>query len=186
MICSQISAEEIYNAFIYRIEKTNMLFRLLKDDSLVELSNAIFFKYYFDISTAIEAILRGIAFEEAKFNHIIEYYAKPNETDKSYFLSIDELKALVKSEHIFKRPNQEDFLNRLLSKIPALGKHNISKSLSSLEEFYEDYKNVRKTRNILAHGLIQKDVDYSNNMLESFLYVMYVLLCYYEYICDIA
>ena len=62
----QLNPSDIYSHLTNRLSITNNLFEKLDTDSPVDLSNIIYFKYYFDISTAIEAIIRGIIIEESK------------------------------------------------------------------------------------------------------------------------
>lgn len=78
MSFSQMTPDEIYKLFISRITNTNLLFNSITNETTMELSNTIYFKYYFDISTAIEATIRGITFIEGQKHQYIAHIAKPS------------------------------------------------------------------------------------------------------------
>ena len=177
--------EEIYGAFLNRINKTNMLFNLLNENSPIEMVNSIYFKYYFDISTTIEATIRGIAFEESKQHTYIEYSSAANSETKAYFVQYDELKALISDvKNLYEDIDKCIFEEKFYKKINILNKYKITKKFTNDGSFKNDYESVRKTRNILAHGLLGgiNSVDYTKAQLEKFLYVLYLLFNYYDII----
>ena len=187
MSIPQMNPKEIYNGFLSRIEKTNMLFQLLDENSSIELSNSLYFKYYFDISTAIEAIIRGIVAEESKKHPYIKYVTQADSDSKAYFIKYEELKALIISvENLYQDPNEEDFKTKICEKVDILKDYRLTKKFVNNGAFKNDYESIRKTRNILAHGLTGiYSVDYSNTQLESFLFVCYLLFNYYEKIYNL-
>ncbi len=180
MSVSQMTPDEIYSNFMSRIIKTNMLYAMLTDESSIELTNTIYFKYYFDISTAIEAAIRGITFEESKKNSYIKYLAEPASKTKSFFIYYEELKALIEYNNIYNKVNENDFIKQYINKILALKQGASTKKFKNLADFKENYEKVRNTRNLLAHGLAPTSVEYNKDTLESFLFVLYVLLNYYR------
>ena len=188
MAISQMTPEAIYTAFSSRIEKTNMLFELLNEDSSIEMTNSIFFKYYFDISTTIETIIRGIAFEESKHHTYIKYRSEADSESKSYFVHYDELKALVQDiNHLYKDINEDDFKSSICDKVEILKNYRITKNFIPDGSFKSDYESVRKTRNTLAHGLIGiTTVDYTKTQLETFLFILYLLFNYYKNITRVS
>lgn len=174
--------DEIYKAFINRINKTNMLYDSLpKDSSTIEMHNTIYFKYYFDISTSIEAVIRGITSTKGKDNTYIEYLAKPSDESIAYFKKYDEIKALCQLDNLFKELNSNYFKDNYQDKVSILRVNSsISLSFKNDGSFIDIYNKVRKTRNTLAHGLMANDVDYDDETLKLFLYVLYILLNYYK------
>lgn len=174
--------DDIYTVFFSRIEKTNLLFKLLDEDSPIEMTNSIYFKYYFDISTAIEAIIRGIAFEESKLHSYVKYTSEANSESKSYFVHYDELKALIKDiNNLYSNISESDFKLSICDKLEILRNYRITKKFINDGTFKIDYESVRRTRNTLAHGLIGiNSVDYTKEQLESFLFVLYLLITYYK------
>lgn len=181
MTITQMIPEDIYRSFIFRIENTNRLYEKLDDESEMELINTIFFKYYFDISTAIEAILRGVAFEESKKHKYIVYLAEPSSDRKSFFINYEELKHLVNIDTLFLCLDEKEFENDFFKKVSALSSRTISKRFVKDGTFKYEFEKIRKVRNTLAHGLTStSSVDYSPEMLESFIYVLYLLNNYYK------
>ena len=177
----QLNPSDIYSHLTNRLSITNNLFEKLDTDSPVDLSNIIYFKYYFDISTAIEAIIRGIIIEESKKNAYIEYLAEPYSSNKACLIKYDELKTLVPIESLYKSTSINDFEDNFYNQIIALKRRRITKNFQNDGTFKEDYYTVRKTRNALAHGLTaMQSIDYGPTMLETFLYVLYLLFKYYN------
>ena len=64
-IISQLSPDEISNILLRRLSSTNDLYSRRNIDD-IEQEKVIFFKYYFDFSSAIESCFRGIVFEYSK------------------------------------------------------------------------------------------------------------------------
>lgn len=184
MKIEQLKADDIYLILMNRLSKTNKLYDMINDDSPMDLCNIIYFKYYFDISTAIEAIIRGIIIEASKKFAYIEYLAQPYSSQKSCFVPYEELKKLIKIELLYENLSLNDFKDNFYDKVSALSKvKRISKSFKNDGTFKEYYHAIRSTRNTLAHGLsAMQSIDYSPAMLENFLYVLYLLFNYYNLI----
>lgn len=181
----QMTPDEIYKLFISRIEKTNLLYSCVKnniDQDTVEWENTLYFKYYFDVSTAIEATTRGITFIEGKKHQYITHIAKPSSDFIAYFKDYDEIKALCGLDKLFNDLREEKFKTAYFSKLTILDNRSISMSFHNDGHFADLYKMVRKTRNTLAHGLKSDSVDYGHKTLESFLFVFFVLHSYYAFI----
>lgn len=175
----QMRPEEIYRVFITRISKTNLLFNTLTGDTSLELYNTIYFKYYFDIATAIEATIRGITFVEGNKHRYIEHIAKPSSDSIAYFKDYEEVKALCGLDNLFLHLDKVKFESDFFNKISALGGRAISMSFVNDGTFSELYKTVRRIRNTLAHGLKADSVDYDAQTIESFLFVFFTLHSYY-------
>ena len=181
MIISQMMPDDIYSVFVSRISKTNLLYDLLTDDSPIEMSNAIYFKYYFDISTAIEATLRGITFEVCSDNRYLEFLAQPDSSSKAFFLKYGELKALVPLDSLFDSIKKEEFNKKFCANFSPLTKHIIKCSFKNDGTFKDIYNRVRDIRNALAHGLNSNNiVSFENSIIEEYIYVLYILLTYYK------
>lgn len=185
MTVLQMSPEEIYKLFINRIEKTNSLFESLlnKSEMELELSNTLYFKYYFDISTAIEATIRGITFIEGEKHKYIAHIAKPSENNISFFKDYEEVKALCGLDELFENLDKQKFEADFFNKIAVLNGQVASVSFVNDGSFSYLYKFVRKTRNALAHGLKADSIEYNCKTTESFLFIFFVLHSYYSRIC---
>ena len=185
MSITQMMPEDIYYVFIARINRTNLLYNTLDEDSLVELYNTLYFKYYFDISTAIESVIRGITYVECKNNKYLTYLAEPESDSKAYFLKYEEIKVLIDLNKIFSLANKAEFESNYCRKVAALKSYTVTKSFKNDGTFSEIYTSIRRTRNALAHGLkAATTVDFDTSTTESYLYVLYLLSVYYKSICD--
>lgn len=172
---------EIYRVFINRINKTNLLYDSLSEDSPIEMVNTLYFKYYFDISTAIEAVIRGITDTKGKENAYIEFLAKPSDESIAYFKKYDEIKVLCPLDHLFRSLNPSTFKDHYQNKVSILKNKSLTfPSFLNDGSFCDIYNKIRKTRNSLAHGLVANGVDYDDETLVLFLYVLYILHVYYE------
>lgn len=185
MTVLQMTPDDIYRVFIARITKTNSLFDSLSDKSEMELelANTLYFKYYFDVSTAIEATIRGITFVEGKKHKYIEHIAKPSDDCMAYFKDYDEVKALCGLDNLFKNLEKQKFETDYFNKIAVLKGHSVSVSFVNDGGFADLYKSVRRTRNALAHGLKADSIEYDYKTIESFLFAFFVLHSYYSRIC---
>ena len=185
MTVLQMTPDDIYKIFITRITKTNSLFDSLskKSEMELELANTLYFKYYFDISTAIEATIRGITFVEGEKHKYIAHIAKPGDDCIAYFKDYEEVKSLCGLDNLFKNLEKQKFENNFFNKIAVLKGHAVSVSCVNDGSFSDLYKYVRKTRNALAHGLKADSIEYDYKTIESFLYVFFILHSYYSKIC---
>ena len=181
MSIPQMTPDEIYQIFLSRISKTNLLYDTLTDDSSIEMSNTIYFKYYFDISTAIEATLRGITFSICKNNRYLKYLSEPESDSKAFFLCYDEMKALIELEKAFIKIDKKEFEKNYCKIISPLKGYAIASTFKNDGSFKDNYNNARNTRNTLAHGLkSHMTVSFDNTTIENFLYTLYILLNYYK------
>lgn len=181
MSIPQMTPDEIYHTFISRISKTNLLYDTLTEDSSIEMSNTIYFKYYFDISTAIEATLRGITYLVCKNNKYLKFLSQPDSDSKAFFLRYDEMKALIELDNAFIHISKEEFINRYSIKISPLKSYTIKSTFKNDGTFMDNYNRARTTRNTLAHGLkAHMAVGFDNETIENFIYVLYILLSYYK------
>lgn len=182
MAISQMTPDEIYANFLSRIEKTNMVFNLLDENSLLESENVVYFKYYFDFSTTIETIIKGIAFEESKKHPYIRYALEKEK--KMFFFSYEELNAIIIDENLlYENSNESEFKTKFFDVVAKLKNQRITKRFFNDGNFKSDYELVKKTRNILAHGLAGYfTVEFTTSQLETFSYVCYLLFNYYSHL----
>ena len=171
-VISQLSPDEISSILLRRLSPTNDLyFRRNIDD--IEQEKVIFFKYYFDFSSAIEYCLRGIVFEYSKkplVGGCIDVFAQPASTLKPYFLRVEEFVAIVNEKEILEGTNNTDFL-LLVKKYLKNMEPNLSNcSFDDFEITKEKYKQIRKVRNTIAHGLsaLEANIEYSQTQLFDF------------------
>jgi hypothetical protein len=59
ILTPELTPNDISNHLKIRLEKTNLLFSKIDADSIDE-AKTVFFRYYFDFSTAIEATIKNI------------------------------------------------------------------------------------------------------------------------------
>lgn len=178
-----MSPNEIYNTFVSRVGNTNLLFGLLNEDSPIELSNVVYFKYYFDLSTSIEATIRGISYEESKKSEYLKYLAIPNSDSKAFFLKYDEFKALVDIDLTYTLLDISYFNNNYISKIDVFDKLALAHQLKKDGSLQDKYNTIRNTRNSLAHGIKSTStVAFDKETLETFVFIFYFLLSYYKHL----
>ena len=184
MTILQMTPDDIYKIFITRIKETNSLFDSLSDKSEMELelANTLYFKYYFDISTAIEATIRGITFVEGEKHKYIAHIAKPGDDCIAYFKDYEEVKVLCGLDNLFKNLKKQKFETDFFNKIAVLKGRAVSVSFVNDGGFSDLYKSVRRTRNALAHGLKADSIEYDYKTIESFLFVFFILHSYYSQI----
>lgn len=186
----------IRDGFWKRIEITNAAYNELFDeygkkrqsndyDEIVdEVKNVFYFKYYFDISTAIEALIRGIAFTLCEEKKFIKYYTKPHDKGKGYFISLKELETFIDFSYTKDIFYDLTEFKKMSKKILPLSKYNIwNKSFSSEEFFKNTYGTCVEQRNLFAHGLLQSNTsrpDYTQERLLYFFYLYYYFIEYYK------
>lgn len=173
--------KEIFKQIKFRLTITNSLWEKMDKDD-VEQVNAIYFKYYFDISCAIEACIRGIIFEYTKCSlsgAYIKELAKPNVSSTSYFVSKELFFSIVGTK-IFDNVSHKEVIN-YKDLINALNDYDISKLKFDFDEVKNTYQKIKKIRNALAHGLtsMANNVEFSNNVLFDFIYIFYLIHNYY-------
>lgn len=187
---SQLPSSTILSQLTVRLQRTNALRKAADGSGIaqdIEWEKALYTQYYFDFSTAIEAVLRGIVFEiSAKtpsFGDYITYLAQQDSTRKAFFLDLDEVKALTACSFFNDNTidREKDFESRFKLLAAPLDTNRQYQPLPSDEEGFSGfYRSVRKTRNTLAHGLIANDVSFDPETLYQFCVVFFLLFRFYE------
>lgn len=182
----QIRPEDIINQLTNRLKATNSLWSKKDDDT--EQENCIYFKYYFDLSCAIESCIRGIIFEYSKNEIVgkcIKSYAEPENGSKSYFVSKEHFSNIVNEEKIFNNTSIDEFYKYQDLFENTISKHYI-RDFTNFETTKNIYNSIRIIRNVLAHGLFSTAtfVEYSKERLIDFMYIFYLLHNYYKTLID--
>lgn len=153
------------------------------DMSDIEIYNVVYFRLYFDFSTAIESTIYNILYQKYGSDDFILKLSKINSQAISKYLHNDDMKLLIKDfgsdikiEDIKNRFNYMDAIFKT-SFYKTLG---LERKLYDVEAFNSFYSKSRTERNKLAHGLTLVNVDFSNKMLFNFLSSYYVLAKYYR------
>lgn len=187
---TQLPSSVILNQLTIRLKRTNALNSVAGGISVsqqIDWEKALYTQYYFDFSTAIEAVLRGIVFEVSartpSFGNYITHLAQQDSAKKAYFLNFDEVDALTSCAFFSdsKADRKKDFVSRFQSLAAPL---NTGKQFQPLPEdgdgFSQFYGGARRTRNTLAHGLMANDVSFDSDMLYQFCVVFFLLFRFYE------
>lgn len=185
MSISQLSPKEIKEILIKRLTSTNEVWKKRDTDS-PEQEKVIFFKYYFDFSSAIESCLRNIVFVYAKnadFGGCIKVFAEPESSKKAYFLNCEEFCAIVNIDKISEKFLKKDFITFCNDLIPDMKISNLPCNFSYCQQIKEKYNKIRSVRNTIAHGLKAFEVttiEYSQSQLLEFIHIFYLLFDYYN------
>ena len=184
----RLTVENIKNLLDNRLRNTLKLSSEL-DMSDTEIYNIIYFRLYFDFSTAIEATIANIMYEKYEGDNFILTKSKINSDAVSRYLPKTEIELLVGEfgEEIKVKDIQNELLIlKDLVKESFFRKLGADKKLYDIEAFNSFYTQSRDVRNKLAHGLVMENVKFDNNMLFKFMASYYVLIKYYESICTLT
>lgn len=178
-----LSPKEIKNILKNRLNTTDGLWKK-HDTSDTDEENALFFKYYFDLYTAIEATLRGIVDVYSKRKVVgktISVFVLPDDSKMPYFFDEDKMSQIVNESDVLKNTNQSEFCKYRKYTI-ALNKASQVYNFTDFSIFKEAYKTSRKARNTLAHGLnaYNTNIDFSLSTLDKLMFVFYILHKYYS------
>ena len=187
MSVQQISVENIKKILQDRLSSTNGLWSKRDVDDL-EQEKVLFFKYFFDFSTAIESCLRGIVFEYSKINifgKTIKEFGRPDDETVAFLVKYDEFKSITNGNEIFVNASIDDFKTNFQTLVPMIKFKNKDVNFNDYSRVKDAYNKVRKTRNTLAHGIraMGDNIDFSPNCLLDFIYIYYLLINYYEHVC---
>ena len=178
----RLTVENIKSLLDNRLKNTIKLANEL-DMSDLEIYNIIYFRLYFDFSTAIEATIANIMYEKYEDDEFILTKSKINSEAVSRYLPKDEIMLLVGDfgEDIKVKDIQNEFfvLSGIIKEKFFLNL-GIEKAVYDIEAFNSFYKQSRDVRNKLAHGLVMENVKFDNSMLFKFMASYYVLMKYYE------
>ena len=179
----QYTPEEINAILKNRLNSTNFLWSKRDKDS-VEQERVLFFKYYFDFASAIEAALRGIIYEYSLMSlsgMAMKAFGKPQDSCVAFLVKKDDFKAITNESKILECTNESEY--EVFLKYISMFEHSvIKKNFIEKEAVYNAYDKIRKTRNILAHGLkaMDENVDFSQSVLSDFVYIFYLTFNYYK------
>lgn len=179
-----LTPKEIDQLLINRLTKTIDLYKKL-DTSETEIYNTIYFKLYFDVSTAIENTISNILYIKYGNDDFIYYKSKIGSESISKYLPKDEIKLLVQNfgDTIKVGDVQNHFvILQDIVKDSFYRTLGVDKKLYDVEEFNSFYTQSRDVRNKLAHGLTLTNVDFSAKMLFKFLSSYFVLKKFHEQI----
>lgn len=180
---TKIKPNDIYSILSRRLSSTNMLWKKREEDNL-EQEKVIFFKYYFDISSAIEACLRGIIFvycNNSLSGNALKAFGRPEDSSVAYFLNLESFKSVTNGDKILLDVSLEKY-NDYLKMITCFDKEIVSNKPFESQYIYDIYEQIRKTRNTLAHGLnsMEKNVDFTASHLADFMFIFYIVHNYYK------
>lgn len=183
----QIPPAEIKSILIKRLTASYELWKKRTPDDL-EQEKVLYFKYYFDFSTAIEHCIRGILFEHSshkELGQLIAQFIKPSAYHLSFFLSLDELSSII-TEHKYSSIRENLKIDDYSDLMSFLPKSSLFHSLYDYEFFLEDYKTARNNRNILAHGVEAMDngTFTSEFLMKYYLSFVVIHFCYDDIFCN--
>ncbi len=182
----RLSVENIENLLHNRLKNTLKLSEEL-DMSDTEIYNIIYFRLYFDFSTAIESTIANIMYEKYENDKFILSKSKISSDAVSRYIPKDEIALLVgdfgQDITVNNIRNSFSVLNGFIkdSFFQNLGNE---KKIYDVEAFNSFYTQSRDVRNKLAHGLVMENVKFDNHMLFKFMASYYVLIKFYESICN--
>ena len=181
-----LTPTEIDELLINRLTKTIDLYKKL-DTTETEIYNTIYFKLYFDVSTAIENTISNILYIKYGNDDFIYQKSKIGSESVSKYLPKDEIKLLVQTfgDTITVAEIQNHFvILKDIVKDSFYRNLGIEKRLYEVEDFNSFYTQSRDIRNKLAHGLTLTNVDFSAKMLFKFLASYYVLKKLHEQVAN--
>lgn len=181
ILTPELTPNDIISHLKSRLEKTNLLFGKIDADSIDE-TKTVFFRYYFDFSTAIEATIKNIVILKYGNDNFLAKKIDITNNGKSKYYDADDIVPLLSEfDEIDQCEINSDMFSGLCS---ALAEMDISNKLNdfvkNLETFKTSYKNSRRIRNQIAHGLTEQNVKYDKSTLLQFASSYFVLHCYYE------
>lgn len=186
-----LKPEEIKELLFKRLQKNNQAYTKIKEsfkgtqDYEEYLKEIMYFKYYFDFSSAIEEVNRNILFcKYCNDSYLIETQNIEQES-KPRFIKIKHEKLLINNIDEEKTINDiKEFFNDVICCIPdSFYKNlNLNKKINEYENFESYYGTSESTRNRIAHGLILKNVKYDDATLFKFMLSFYTIFTFY---CDL-
>lgn len=174
-----LTPDRIKTTLFERLLKTQKVFESInvnKEDN-IDVVQSVYFKYYFDFSTAIESTITSIM--AIKYpDDFAQKKMKIIDPSCSNYLNQEEIKYLINTDGINDTIcDLKTFFSGFVGIIKD-GFYNqigLEKKINDYESFLSFYKTSRDTRNKIAHGLINEQVRYDNTILIKFMLSFYVL-----------
>ena len=168
-----------------RLNNTLNLYKTLDTDD-TQIYNIIYFRLFFDFSTAIEKTIHDIMFTKYGSDDFIIKKSKIDSKSISDYLPKEEIKLLVgefgKEITVGEIKQRFQFLEDIIKPSFFLNL-NLERKVYDVEPFTSVYQKSRDTRNKLAHGLVMSNVEFNNRMLFNFMVSYYVLITFYQSLC---
>ncbi len=177
-----LTSENIDQLLKERLTKTIELSCSL-DMSNTDCYNIVYFRLYFDFSTAIESLIGNILYQKYSDDEFIFKKSKIDSESVSKYIPKDEIKLLLKDyDYDITVEEVKNHFSELHSLIRDSFFLNLglSKKLKDVEEFTSFYTQSRDARNKLAHGLVLENVNFDNSTLFKFMASYSVLKEYYD------
>lgn len=174
---------QLRSALFNRLKTTQNMFDSIETtrEDNIELVKIIYFKYYFDFSTAIENSITQIM--SCKYTDPFSVKKmKIDDRSTSNYINSDEIKLLIDEIDDSITVNTiKNFYSGYIKIIKdgfynSIGK---DKKIEEYEKFTSYYKSSRDTRNKIAHGLLNENVKYDNTMLFKFMLSFYTIHQYH-------
>lgn len=166
-----------------RLNAALRLYQTLNTDEDIEVYNIIYFRLYFDLSTAIERTIHDVMVTKYGDDAFIVKKAKIDDKSVSNYLPPDDIKNLINdfgSEiTVNDIKNRFDFLGDIVPESHYLNL-GLDRKVLDIEKYTSVYSKSRITRNKLAHGLTLEQVEYNRKMLFNFMVSYYVLIEFYK------
>lgn len=184
-----LTPDEIKTLLFDRLNRTQRTFDNInvEKEEDTDIVQTIYFKYYFDFSTAIESSITSIMTKKYP-DEFANKKMKITDLSTSNYLNTDEIKYLIDADSIDKTINDVKVFFTGQVNIIKDGFYNqigLEKKITDYESFTSFYKTSRDTRNKIAHGLINGNVKYDNTTLFKFMLSFFVLHAYHELLLSI-
>jgi len=174
-----LTPDKIKSTLFERLQKTQKVFDSINVDreENLDVVQSVYFKYYFDFSTAIEATITSIM--AIKYpDEFAQKKMKITDMSCSNYLNPDEIKYLINTDSLNDTIcDLKSFFSGCVSIIKDgfYSQIGLEKKINDYESFLSFYKTSRDTRNKIAHGLTNEQVRYDNTLLIKFMLSFYVL-----------
>lgn len=184
----QLKPEEIKRLLFDRLAKDNKAYikikETLKNSEEYEeyFKEIMYFKYYFDFSSAIEEINRNILYCKYKDDSYSLETQRIEQPKKPMFIK-PEHEVLLINNHCENKTigDIKDFYYKTMVLPDNFYKRiNINKKIYEYEKFASFYGTSENTRNMIAHGLKLQNVKYDDSTLFKFMMSFYTIYIFYE------
>lgn len=182
----QYDPDQIIEFLRQRVTSTNNLWEK-RDEDDIEQEKILFFKYYFDYSSAIEATLRSLVDQYCRHSLLgksLKIFSQSTSSSVPFFLTSEEFASVTNETDILADASQTQ-LDIYLNDVCFMSKASSSERMKNFNDYEllkQTYAEIRRVRNILAHGIrsMGDNVDFSKTTLSKFIYVFYLTHNYYK------